>query len=42
MTYRYLTFVPTRNMIGIDTSGMREELVDLLGLDAEWQDWGAL
>jgi hypothetical protein len=36
ITYRYLTFVPTRSQSGIDTSGMREELIDLLGLDAEW------
>lgn len=42
VTYRYLTFVPTRNMIGVDTAGMREELIDLLGLDAEWRDWSAL
>lgn len=34
VTYRYLTFVPTRSQSGgIDTSGMRAELIDLLGLD---------
>jgi len=39
VTYRYLTFVPTRSQSGgIDTSGMRAELIDLLGLDAEWYD----
>ena len=43
VTYRYLTWVPTRSQSGgIDTSGMRKELIDLLGLDAEWQDGSAL